>query len=751
MARRIFSVFLLCALLPFGGLVAVSYYQVGDYFDRRSERQLHDLAKLFGLDVHERLTLLRASLEVIASAIRNPPGVSDYRKLEAMAAGQGDRLEALEIVTPSGRRYGLLGRLDAALAPAASVEHPPPGRALISVVPVPGDPAPRILMRVAIDPATRGGRVLVGEVKPSYLWGVDETRLMPSYVEVCVRDQTGLSLRCPAEVLAALPGSLRDEMRGAAVGDRTWSHGGRQYLASYWTIPMEYEFGTPGWVIALKASKDGVFASIAELERTFLLATLGCTGLAILLAMVQIRRRLVPLEKLKEGTERIARQDFATRIETESDDEFAALADAVNSMASQLGQQFSALAMKSEIDRTVLSLLDTEKVVETILSRFGTLFRCPTSSLTLIADQKPPREYVMNHGALALEASGERTKLVCRIAAVDAPCVLDDAEQIAALAPALTQRGTRAIMAGPLAAQGKVLAVLCFYATDANCFRPQDLQLLGELLPQAALAILNSQLFESTRRYAAELEFAGRAKDNFLAVMSHELRTPLNVILGYVSLLEDKTLGALNPGQATALATVAKHSRQLLDLVNSVLQATLIQAGQVVVNKQAVNVVETLDRLQTKWSAPADKPVALSWSYPTALPLISADEEKLVRILDNLIDNAIKFTPAGEVAISVRLAAGSVEFAVADTGIGIPSENHDAIFELFRQGDDSRTREFGGLGLGLFIAKRFAEMHGGTIRVESTVGRGSTFRLALPLVSSPERRVNDAAPAPETV
>ena len=601
-ARRIFLVFLLCGLLPFAGFVSISYYQVGIYFDRKNHRQLGDLAKLFGMDVHERLQLLHASLSVIAASIRLTGQLLDEDSLEKLPGLHKDRWQALSLITSGDRRRNILGRLNVGPPEATSEarKHRAAGRAVISIVPSAANGAPRLLMSVRIDPDNPDRGILFGEIKESYLWGIGESRLIPSHIEACVQSNTGINLICPASMLATMPSALTEQLKQTAIGAFEWKRDGYNYIASYWTIPMEYEFGTPGWWIVLKTTKEGALASIADLQNTFLLGIVVCVGLSILLAIVQIRKRLVPVEKLKEGTERIARQEFGSRVDIQTDDEFAELADSINSMAGQLGRQFDTL----------------------------------------------------------------------------------------------------------------------------------------------------STLYESAKRHAVELEKANKAKDDFLAVMSHELRTPLNVILGYLGILQERMFGELNTEQAGAVGTIEKHSRELLALVNSILQATLIEGDRVLIETQPINLAELLDGLKTKYPASLEKPVTLSWHYPQDLPIINADKEKLFRILQILIDNAIKFTSEGEVSISARSNPGNgiVEFAVADTGIGIAAEERAAIFEMFRQADNSGTRNFEGLGLGLFIAKRFAQLMGGDIVVVSESGCGSTFTVSLPIANDSGESAVDANP-----
>jgi signal transduction histidine kinase len=182
-------------------------------------------------------------------------------------------------------------------------------------------------------------------------------------------------------------------------------------------------------------------------------------------------------------------------------------------------------------------------------------------------------------------------------------------------------------------------------------------------------------------------------------------------------------------------------------LVDSILQATIIEGDRVLIETQPINLAEMLDGLKSKYPASLEKTVNLLWHYPPDLPIMNADKEKLSRILQNLIDNAMKFTFEGEVSISARANPENdiVEFSVADTGIGIAADERAAIFEMFRQDDNTETREFGGLGLGLFIAKKLAQLMGGDIVVVSELGRGSTFTVTFPLTNNGEARAIDSA------
>src|SRR5262245_43791714 len=286
----------------------------------------------------------------------------------------------------------------------------------------------------------------------------------------------------------------------------------------------------------------------------------------------------------------------------------------------------------------------------------------------------------------------------------------------------------------PMVASGEFLGSLIFLTREEHHFGEEEIEFLSTLTGQVAIALHHSQLFNQIQRQANDLQHANKVKDEFLGVVSHELKTPLNVISGYSSMLTEGMLGEITPIQAKALQTVSRQSKELHNLINSVLQVNSIEAEMLQAEFQQVNFWEFLSELRAFYDYPLAKDVRLVWELRTDLPILSADRGKLRHILENLINNAIKFTDQGTVTISARFLASkkAMEFKVTDTGIGIPKELVPSIFERFRQLDGSDTKAYGGVGLGLYIAKKYANLLGGTIHVESKLGQGSTFALRIP-------------------
>jgi signal transduction histidine kinase len=240
----------------------------------------------------------------------------------------------------------------------------------------------------------------------------------------------------------------------------------------------------------------------------------------------------------------------------------------------------------------------------------------------------------------------------------------------------------------------------------------------------------NSELEQANR----SLLRANKAKDEFLSVMSHELRTPLNVVMGYSQMVKDGILGQINPEQESALEKVIGRSKDLLSMISEILQVTSIEAGKVKAEMQEIYLGELLDELRSTYEIPLDKKLTFNWDYPSEPRSMRTDGGKLKHILQNLINNAIKFTDEGHVTVSARYSRETkiAEFKVADTGTGIQEDLLPLIFEMFRQLDSSQTRNHGGAGVGLYIVKKYLDILGGKIQVESQVGRGSVFTVTIP-------------------
>lgn len=260
---------------------------------------------------------------------------------------------------------------------------------------------------------------------------------------------------------------------------------------------------------------------------------------------------------------------------------------------------------------------------------------------------------------------------------------------------------------------------------------------------QSALNQANRQLEQRVQERTQELRQAlikltemNQLKANFIANISHELRTPLTHIKGYLDILLDEGLGPLTPNQNEALKVLKRSSDRLERLIEDLLHFSLASRGELDLKMTPVDLSSgiqiVVERSRMKAHA-AD--IALDLSLPRELSPVECDEEKIMWVVGQLLDNAIKFTPkGGRVKAVAQQEKGLVTVAVSDTGIGIPEERLNEIFEPFHQLDGSATRRYGGTGLGLTLSNRILEAHGTTLKVESQVGKGSNFYFSLPVI-----------------
>lgn len=283
----------------------------------------------------------------------------------------------------------------------------------------------------------------------------------------------------------------------------------------------------------------------------------------------------------------------------------------------------------------------------------------------------------------------------------------------------------------PLVAKEETLGVLGVFTREPHDFDDEEVEFLATIGGQAAIAIHNAQIHE-------QIVTANKVKEEFLSVMSHELRTPLSVMMGYGGMLLEGLLGDITAQQEDAVRKILARASEQLYMINSIIQTTQLESRALRPERRAFRIAEMLRQLRQEFDAVTrEQKVKIVWKSPAAAMTIVGDGGKVSQILRSLIANAVKFTRSGTVTVSAEVlrapkVGACLALRVTDTGVGIASENHDRIFEKFQQLDSSETRVYGGLGLGLYVAKKLTELLGGKIAVDIAPGRGSIFTVEIP-------------------
>jgi signal transduction histidine kinase len=292
----------------------------------------------------------------------------------------------------------------------------------------------------------------------------------------------------------------------------------------------------------------------------------------------------------------------------------------------------------------------------------------------------------------------------------------------------------------PLLREEQIIGSLSLSRKAPGEFPPEVIEVLKTFATQSALAIQNDRLFREIADKSRQLEAASRHKSEFLANMSHELRTPLNAVIGFSEVLIQRMFGELNEKQDEYLKDIYASGQHLLSLINDILDLSKIEAGRMELEATDFDLPSAIDNaLILVRERATRRGITLGRTIDERLGMLRGDERKVKQVLLNLLSNALKFTPEGG-RIDVRAGVHDevAEIAVTDTGVGIAPEDHEAVFEEFRQ-VGTADKKIEGTGLGLALSRRFIELQGGRIWVKSEVGKGSTFTFTLPLTIDQRR------------
>ena len=546
--RRLLLLFVGCALVPIAVVGAVSYIQVTRELRAQSQHRLDQASKALGLAIYERLLLLDATLRSIpphalqqlgegppaakpaapaaaagrsspghgrASPDTQPPSEREREAARLLITGLDllarQRFEALEFVADDGRRVPVFGRLT--VRPHLSPDNEKDlhlGLPLITSVRGDGyESRTFLLRRVERRDAPHG--TLIGEVRSRFLWAMVDANMPTPSTRITVVDDSGqvvfrstaVNLVAAYDPLGEVPPDLAESVRVAGVTDSAAA----PFVSASWSMPLDEVFSAPSWTLVLGETRDEVLGPMVRFSSLIAWVVLISGGAVLVLSIKQIRRSLVPLADLQQGTRRIAQRDFSSRVTVASRDEFEELASSFNAMAVQLDRQFQALSTAAEIDRAVLSATDAEAIVDTLLARMPDVFPCHLVGITIMA----PDGTKSLSGVVYDYDDGTRHRTRVEFHASDVQDLLDgpevvlldatDSDMPGYLTP-LLRFGPRSLVVLPLRFRRQLVGVLALGDRNPTPAPLQDHVQVRRLADQVAVALANARMIDQVRTLA---------------------------------------------------------------------------------------------------------------------------------------------------------------------------------------------------------------------------------------------------------
>ena len=514
------------------------------------------------------------------------------------------------------------------------------------------------------------------------------------------------------------------------------------------------QFGNQRLIVVAEQS----VSEALELANNVIVVAAVVTFITLLVAAwlvaLTVRRVVRPIERLSEVARRIRDGDLSIRAEVTTQDEIGELASTFNDMTNQLNESIENLESRvtartrdlqvaADVSQQINTLLNLDELLQQVVTLTGQSFKVHSTFVYILreqdqqlvraagADDTGQMFEIVERETIALDA---QPSVIAQAARTREAVVVNDVSSSPLYLPDTALPGIGSELAIPMLAKNELLGVFDIQSQQLDRFSPEDIGVLTTLAAQIAIAVRNVNLFAQAQAARQAAEEANLVKSRFLASMSHELRTPLNSILNFAELVADGDLGEVNDSQSEALQEVVDNGSHLLSLINDILDITKIEVGVMELFIQDVNINAMLESvLSTAKVLVKDKPgVDIVMEVQPDLPTIKSDRRRLRQILLNLLSNAAKFTSEGYIKVTARRVDHQLQLAVSDTGTGIAPEDQASIFESFHQ-TEAGLSSGTGAGLGLTITRHLVELHGGSIRLESAVGKGSTFHIDLPL------------------
>jgi len=492
---------------------------------------------------------------------------------------------------------------------------------------------------------------------------------------------------------------------------------GREVLGSYMPIREL------GWGVIIQRPLADIDAEVGQLRTTIILVTIAAVLLAVLAGWLMSRQIAKPIGQLASASERVAQGDLSTLVDVKSSNEVGVLAHSFNKMIVSLKKS------RDELQQWGEELRKSEEKYRTLTENVNVGIYRNTPG--------PEGKFIEVNPALVKMFGYESKKELLLINVADLYQNPKDRQKFSeevAREGLVKEEGLKLKKKDGTPIIGSLSTVAVKDEKGRVLHYDGILEDITERKrAEEELTKHREHLEDLVKERTSELEEMSRHKSQFLANMSHELRTPLNSIIGYTKLMLDGLEGDINEEQQKDLQTVYNNSKHLLELINSLLDLSRIEAGKTVLSYETFTISDLLSEvIPSIEQLSREKGLTLNYSVAPGIDHLDADRAKTKQVLINILGNAIKFTNEGSVKLNVAETNSDFVFSVTDTGIGISEEDLEAIFDSFKQVGPAQVAGYEGTGLGLAISKQFIDMQGGRIWAESELGKGSTFTFTLP-------------------
>jgi signal transduction histidine kinase/HAMP domain-containing protein/ActR/RegA family two-component response regulator len=790
-AKRVFFLFVLCALIPLSALAYLSVSQVTKQLYSQAYKRLQETSKASGMLIFEHLSYLEADLEMIGSDIHK--GKSDLlrsgnRKFRDSLKG---RFKSLALMGRRGQFKLLFGRMRSVPSfRKDEIAHIHSGKALLLTRPTTGKFAD-IFMVKDLGPPGLPETFLLAEVNPEYLWSEDS--LTPA-TELLVLDESGNMLFSSSPEYSPLREMESIIPKNSEVGQFGWIRKGNAYLAGYWTIFMRPRFYS-NWVLAHSESKANIMAPISTFKTTFLLLVILTFLVVLFLSLQQIRRSLIPIQMLRDATRRVAAKDFKTQVCIGTNDEFEELGSSFNEMASSLESYLQTMTMLNRIGIAISAERNNDRLLELILIGAKDITNADGCALYILTKkEKELKLSVMRIDSINLAMNSSDgvsiplydkngnadTRSIAAYSAfkgvtLNVPDIYSaDGFDISGPRDFDMKMNYRSqsFLSVPLRNhENELVGVLQLtnarkrFSKQIVPFSQEDQQLLETLASQAAVALSKNQLItrlgavnRRLRLEIAERKQAEEAKDKMQAQLlhaqkmeaigqlaggiAHDFNNVLTAIIGYGNLL------LTNVGENSTSKAYVEHMLSASERAAELVRSLLTFSRKQITNFEPVDVNKIINGVKALLVRLIGEDVELKTFLADRDLVVTADANQIDQVLMNFATNARDAMPrGGTLTIRTELVKMDNELieghkfgeareyamiAVSDVGSGMDEDTKARIFEPF-----FTTKDVGkGTGLGLATTYGIVKKHNGLIRVDSELGKGTTFNIYLPLIQS---------------